>query len=290
VTRWPLVQQRIGHVPTGAPSPQRPDLLGDSYAATAFSDVLDRSVHATFVRYSGGLSLAAGSLTYTDWAVHLAGSLGKRLQLLEKASRKQARLSTHLTRCLTEKGVHQPCIAPWTSVYHIHALTESDVTFALTEGGHNAGVVAEPVRTDRTFQIREQKHGSPHVDTDTWQRIASGTSGSWWLAWRTWLEGRSGAPVGPSPIYARYAAQQNGWGAMARVGDYVIQGNTAQMRDPAFMTELKLWMQFNEAVAEIARDRLFSRSFGNPAPLTWLARAALPFFFTEVCQRNDKAH
>jgi nitroreductase len=96
----------------------------------------------------------------------------------------------------------------------------------------------------------------------------------------------------------------------ASVSDYVVQGNTVQMRDPAFLTELKSWMRFNEADAAIARDGLFSRSSGNPALPAWLARAALPFFFTEagendkyrahiqssaglavfVCERNDKAH
>jgi hypothetical protein len=73
----------------------------------------------------------------------------------------------------------------------------------------------------------------------------------------------------------------------ASVSDYVVQGNTAQMRDPAFMTELKSWMRFSEADAAVTRDGLFSRSSGNPALPAWLARAALPFFFTEAGE-NDK--
>lgn len=96
----------------------------------------------------------------------------------------------------------------------------------------------------------------------------------------------------------------------ANVSDYVIQGNTVQMRDPAFMTELKSWMRFSEADALAARDGLFSRSSGNPALPAWLARTGLPFVFTEggendkyrkhiqssagiavfVCDRNDQAH
>jgi polyhydroxyalkanoate synthase subunit PhaC len=108
----PKFLQDVKPAPAGTPPAVRPDLMRDSFASTAFGDVLDRSVHATFARFSGGLSLAALSLAYTDWAVHLAGSPGKRLQLFEKAVRKQARLGTHLTRCLTEKGPHQSCIAP----------------------------------------------------------------------------------------------------------------------------------------------------------------------------------
>ncbi len=96
----------------------------------------------------------------------------------------------------------------------------------------------------------------------------------------------------------------------ANVSDYVIQGNTAQMRDPAFMTELKSWIRFNETDAVATRDGLFSRASGNPALPAWLARAALPLVFTEgrenekyrkhiqssaglavfICDRNDKSH
>ncbi len=57
-------------------------------------------------------------------------------------------------------GVTRDHVAPWTSVYHIHALTESDVTCALTEVGHNAGIIAEPARSEKSFQFRECKHGS----------------------------------------------------------------------------------------------------------------------------------
>ncbi len=115
-------------------------------------------------------------------------------------------------------GTTRDHVAPWTSVYRIQALTESDVTFVLTEGGHNAGIVAEPARTDRSFQIRDHTHGSPQVDTDTWQRIAPRASGSWWVAWRTWLEARSGAPLSPPKM----GAPDNGLSTLADApGTYV---------------------------------------------------------------------
>jgi polyhydroxyalkanoate synthase len=50
----------------------------DSYSVTALADITDRSLHATFARFKGGLSPAALGSAYLDWAVHLAGAPGKR--------------------------------------------------------------------------------------------------------------------------------------------------------------------------------------------------------------------
>ncbi|MGY3616836.1 Acg family FMN-binding oxidoreductase [Bradyrhizobium sp. USDA 10063] len=65
------------------------------------------------------------------------------------------------------------------------------------------------------------------------------------------------------------------------VADYVVQGNSAQMRDKAFMDELQRWMRFSEADAMAAMDGLFSRCSGNPALPAWIARPLLGLFFTE---------
>lgn len=69
--------------------------------------------------------------------------------------------------------------------------------------------------------------------------------------------------------------------------EYVVQGNTVQMRDHAFMQELKAWLRFNDAAAVATMDGLSSRASGNPSLPAWLARLMLPFVFTEKSE-NDK--
>lgn len=71
------------------------------------------------------------------------------------------------------------------------------------------------------------------------------------------------------------------------VTDFVIQGNTAQMRDAAFVRELKQWLRFSESEAVASRDGLFARSSGSPAVPRWLGSAMFRWFFTEKAE-NDR--
>jgi hypothetical protein len=75
--------------------------------------------------------------------------------------------------------------------------------------------------------------------------------------------------------------------AMASVLDFVVQGNTAQMRDPAFVRELKQWMRFNGAQAATSGDGLFSACSGNPTGPEWLGSLMFDMFFKEKAE-NDK--
>jgi len=75
--------------------------------------------------------------------------------------------------------------------------------------------------------------------------------------------------------------------AMERVLEYVVQGNTAQLADPAFISELKSWIRFNGTDAVRTRDGLFGVSAGNPAIPTWLGDIAFGWFFTAKGE-NDK--
>jgi polyhydroxyalkanoate synthase len=84
----------------------------DSYSVTALADITDRSLHAGLARFTGGLSPAAVGSAYLDWAVHLAGAPGKRMQLFDKAVRKSIRFANYATRCALEGGRNEPCIEP----------------------------------------------------------------------------------------------------------------------------------------------------------------------------------
>ncbi len=69
--------------------------------------------------------------------------------------------------------------------------------------------------------------------------------------------------------------------------EYVAQGNTVQMRDPAFTSELLSWIRFNDAMAIESMDGLSARSSCNPRLPAWIGRRLLPFVLTEQGE-NEK--
>ena len=75
--------------------------------------------------------------------------------------------------------------------------------------------------------------------------------------------------------------------AMERVLEAVVEGNAAQLADPAFVDELKSWVRFNGADAARTRDGLFSLCTGNPAIPAWLGELAFRWFLTAKGE-NDK--
>lgn len=75
--------------------------------------------------------------------------------------------------------------------------------------------------------------------------------------------------------------------AMDQVLEYVIQGNTAQMNNPAFFAELKAWIRFSDDEAVRTGDGLSTRSTGNPSLPRWLASPLLNLFLTAKSE-NDK--
>ena len=90
-----------------------PEFLRDSYAATTFAEVVDRSLHAAMARFTVGVSPMTLIGAYADWAAHLYYSPGKRLQLGEKAlSAAIPRFHVQDTERLSESS-RKPHISFW---------------------------------------------------------------------------------------------------------------------------------------------------------------------------------
>lgn len=88
-------------------------------------------------------------------------------------------------------GTERDHVAPWKSAYKIHLMASGDVTFALTVGGHNAGIVSEPGHKGRSYKIALKKAGEPYKSPEQWEKDAKAEEGSWWLAWGKWLKDQS---------------------------------------------------------------------------------------------------
>jgi|TARA_R100000501_G_scaffold18540_1_gene40550 polyhydroxyalkanoate synthase len=97
-------------------------------------------------------------------------------------------------------GTERDHIAPWRSVYKLHMLSGAEIRFVLTTGGHNAGIVSEPGHPRRHYRVATRAEDDAALDPDEWHTRAEQREGSWWLAWKEWLDERSGAPAAPPPL------------------------------------------------------------------------------------------
>jgi polyhydroxyalkanoate synthase subunit PhaC len=91
-------------------------------------------------------------------------------------------------------------VAPWRSAFKILLLSDTEVTFLLTSGGHNAGVVSPPGQPRRSYQINTHAADDPYIDAKTWHATMQRHEGSWWPAWEAWLAERSGKKIKPPPM------------------------------------------------------------------------------------------
>ena len=69
--------------------------------------------------------------------------------------------------------------------------------------------------------------------------------------------------------------------------EFVVAGNTNQMRDKAFVKELKDWIRFNPNSAMKYGDGLYTATSGNPTSPTFLGSLLFNMFFKEKTE-NDK--
>jgi polyhydroxyalkanoate synthase len=117
-------------------------------------------------------------------------------------------------------GTESDHVAPWRSVYKIQLLTDTEVTFLLTSGGHNAGIVSEPGHPRRHYRIAHRRPDERYLDPDTWFARTAHAEGSWWPAWEAWLAARSSGQAAPPAM----GAPEQGYVPLEDApGSYVLQ-------------------------------------------------------------------
>ena len=117
-------------------------------------------------------------------------------------------------------GTVRDHVAPWESVYKIRLLTESDVTFVLTSGGHNVGIVSEPGHPRRSYRIQTILGSDKYIAPEAWAADVPNVEGSWWPAWHEWLADKSES-TGPAP---KMGAPERGYLEICPApGTYVLE-------------------------------------------------------------------
>jgi polyhydroxyalkanoate synthase len=115
-------------------------------------------------------------------------------------------------------GTVQDHVAPWRSVYKLHALCDAEQTFVLTAGGHNVGIVNPPGDPRSSYRTAVWNPGQRLLTPSEWLAQSSEVQGSWWSAWFEWLRQRSSARGTPPPLGAPGRATLG-----AAPGHYVLQ-------------------------------------------------------------------
>jgi polyhydroxyalkanoate synthase subunit PhaC len=111
-------------------------------------------------------------------------------------------------------------VAPWKSTYKIHFLVDADVTFLLTSGGHNAGIVAPPGEEGHSYRVKTKAADATYIGPAEWLSAAQPIEGSWWPELAKWLTARSSEPSELPGIGIKTADRQ---ALPDAPGDYVRQ-------------------------------------------------------------------
>ena len=111
-------------------------------------------------------------------------------------------------------------VAPWHSVYKIKLATSAEVTFVLTSGGHNAGIVSEPGHPKRHFRVDTPNSAGNYIDPEQWVATTPQQDGSWWPVFSDWLAAQASAQVKPPAM----GAEGKGYPPLGDApGEYVFE-------------------------------------------------------------------
>lgn len=94
-------------------------------------------------------------------------------------------------------GTERDHVWPWRAVYELHLLTHYALTFVLTSGGHNTGIVSELRHPGRHCRCATREPGAPYR---SWHDFVNETSVVDRIAvdirWGDWLHAHSSAVGG----------------------------------------------------------------------------------------------
>ena len=97
-------------------------------------------------------------------------------------------------------GTERDHVSPWRSVYKLHRLTGAEISFLLTSGGHNAGIVSELGHARRRYRFSTRRQDAPYVNPDEWFTQTPVCEGSWWPSWQQWLAAHSSEKIIPPAL------------------------------------------------------------------------------------------
>ncbi|WP_406867085.1 PHA/PHB synthase family protein [Paraburkholderia fungorum] len=97
-------------------------------------------------------------------------------------------------------GTERDHVSPWRSVYKLHLLTHNALTFVLTSGGHNAGIVSEPGHPGRHYRWANREADAAYRSRHAFLESAEVVDGSWWPCLSRWLRERSSGEIGARTI------------------------------------------------------------------------------------------
>ena len=173
-------------------------------------------------------------------------------------------------------GTERDHVAPWRSTYKIHLQVDADVTYLLTSGGHNAGIVSERSHKGRRFRVSGKNANQHYLDPDRFLEETPRKEGSWWPEWSLWLGERSGEFATLPPI----SAPQEGYAPASRIATGCICAR--QISWHGLVGHQKMAYPKATSTDRRAATRWLIRFVNSPEPCHELTRN---LFFLPSCYR-----